>query len=221
MLEEALNSGAKMECVLLDEKQQIDKALFHRILDTGAMMCVVPQKLLALVSNVETPQGLVFSCGWPEHELEELKNLRRVLVLDGLQDPGNLGTILRTADAFALDGIILCEGCTDFTSPKVVRATMGAIFRIPVIHLPLSDAVDYLKTRGISVYAAALSQSSVSVTSVTLSHAAVIIGNEGRGVSEEALTLCDKQVIIPMEGCAESLNASVAASILMWEMTRT
>ena len=139
----------------------------------------------------------------------------------GLQDPGNLGTILRTADAFALDLVILCEGCTDPTAPKVVRATMGAAFRQPVCQMPLTDAVSALRAQQIPVYAAALEPDSVPVPAEGLpARAAVIIGNEGRGVTAAALEQCDQKLIIPMAGRAESLNAGVAAAILIWEMTK-
>ena len=160
-------------------------------------------------------------CDQPVFTLERLSQARRLLVLDGLQDPGNLGTILRTADAFALDGIVLCEGCVDPVSPKVVRATMGAIFRIPIVMAKLEETAQWLAQRDIPLYATALREDSVPLTAVSLHRAAVIIGNEGRGVSERGLVLSEKQLIIPMAGRAESLNASIAASIVMYEMSRT
>ena len=143
-----------------------------------------------------------------------------VLCVENLQDPGNLGTIIRTADAFALDGIILCEGCVDPTSPKVVRATMGAAFRMPIAAAPLEQTVAFLREQNMPLYAAALSESSVPLTHVDLTRAAVMIGNEGRGITKKAAVLCTQQIIIPMDGRAESLNASVAASIIMYEMSR-
>ena len=150
-----------------------------------------------------------------------LAQVGRAILLDGIQDPGNLGTILRTADAFALDLVILCEGCTDPTAPKVVRATMGAAFRQPACQMPLAEAVSALHARGIPVYAAALEPDSVPLPPEGLpKHSAVIIGNEGNGVTPEALALCDQKLIIPMAGRAESLNAGVAAAILIWEMTK-
>ena len=137
-----------------------------------------------------------------------------------MQDPGNLGTILRTAEAFALGAVVLCEGCADPFSPKVVRSTMGAVFRLPCVQLPLADALARLKTAGLPVYATALHEDSVPLSSVSLGRAAVIIGSEGRGVSESALRLSDRRVIIPMHGRAESLNAGVAAAIVIYEMTK-
>lgn len=221
MLREALQSGIRVSDVLLSENREWDDALLEQAESAGARLTQVPERLLKSLSNVETPQGLAFVCAQPVFGLDRLEGAQRLLVLDGLQDPGNLGTILRTADAFALDGIILGEGCVDPASPKVVRATMGAVFRIPAAAASLTDAAAWLKERNVPLYATALHATSVPLTSVNLRRAAVIIGNEGRGVSEQGLTLSEKQIIIPMMGRAESLNASIAASIIMYEMSRT
>ena len=156
----------------------------------------------------------------PQWDAAALDGKEQVLLLDGLQDPGNLGTILRTAEAFALGAVVLCEGCADPFSPKVVRSTMGAVFRLPCVQLPLKEALDLLKTAGLPVYATALHEDSVPLSAVSLSRAAVIIGSEGRGVSDPALCLSNKRVIIPMRGRAESLNAGVAAAIVIYEMTK-
>ncbi len=151
---------------------------------------------------------------------DALDGAGQVLLLDGLQDPGNLGTILRTAEAFALGAVVLCEGCADPFSPKVVRSTMGAVFRLPCVTLPLAEAAERLHRNGLPLYATALHEDSVPLSSVSLSKAAVIIGSEGKGVTEQALRLSDKRVIIPMKGRAESLNAGVAAAIVIYEMTK-
>ena len=221
MLREALASGVSVREIVLGETRQFDTELLSQAEAQGARLTEVPESLLARLSNVETPQGLVFVCDQPVFTLERLSQARRLLVLDGLQDPGNLGTILRTADAFALDGSVLCEGCVDPVSPKVVRATMGAIFRIPIVMAKLEETAQWLAQRDIPLYATALREDSVPLTAVSLHRAAVIIGNEGRGVSERGLVLSEKQLIIPMAGRAESLNASIAASIVMYEMSRT
>lgn len=221
MLREALSCGVSVTEIILGETRQWDSALLTEAEQQGARLTEVPESLLSRLSNVETPQGLVFVCRQPQFSLNCLQQASRLLVLDGLQDPGNLGTILRTADAFALDGIVLCEGCVDPFSPKVVRATMGAIFRLPVVHAGLEQTAAWLEEQEIPLYATALRDNSVPLTEVSLERAAVLIGNEGRGVSERGLQLSRKQLIIPMEGRAESLNASIAASIVMYEMSRT
>ena len=145
---------------------------------------------------------------------------RRWLVLDGVQDPGNVGTVWRTADAFGADGLILCNGCADPWSPKTVRATMGAVFRLPLYEGTLKNAAERLSAASVPLYAAALREDTQDVRDVPLSTAAVIIGSEGRGVSDEALSLCQKTVKIPMRARCESLNAAVAASVVLWEMAR-
>ena len=220
MLGEALSSGMDIHDILVAEDAELDTELLRQAEGQGAKLYICPSSLLGKVSNVKTPQGVVFSCERPVAELRVLQDAKRLMVLEGLQDPGNLGTIIRTADAFALDGIILCEGCVDPTSPKVVRATMGAAFRMPIAAAPLEQTVAFLREQNMPLYAAALSESSVPLTHVDLTRAAVMIGNEGRGITKKAATLCAQQIIIPMDGRAESLNASVAASIIMYEMSR-
>ena len=210
MLGEALSSGMDIHDILLAEDAELDTALLRQAEGQGAKLHICPSSLLGKVSNVKTPQGVVFSCERPVAELRVLQDAKRLMVLEGLQDPGNLGTIIRTADAFALDP----------TSPKVVRATMGAAFRMPIAAASLEQTVAFLREQNMPLYAAALSESSVPLTHVDLTRAAVMIGNEGRGITKKAAALCTQQIIIPMDGRAESLNASVAASIIMYEMSR-
>ena len=221
MLGEALSSGVTVKTVLQRTGDAPDSGLIAQAEAQGARLFEAEASRFAQASDVETPQGVIFSCVPPKRRADDLpETLSGAILLDGVQDPGNLGTILRTADAFALDAVILCEGCTDPTAPKVVRATMGAAFRQPVYRMPLAEAAAALKTRGLPVYAAALEPDSVPSTALDLHGAAVIVGSEGRGVTAQALELCDKKVVIPMAGRAESLNVGVAAAILIWEMTK-
>ena len=210
MLGEALRSGAKLKTVLV--RDGWDSPLVKEAEEQGASLYSAPDALFKLASEVETPQNVIFSCEQPQWTADAL--------LDGLQDPGNLGTILRTAEAFALGAVVLCEGCADPFSPKVVRSTMGAVFRLPCVALPLAEAAEKLHKNGLPLYATALHEDSVPLSSVSLSKAAVIIGSEGKGVTEQALRLSDRRVIIPMKGRAESLNAGVAAAIVIYEMTK-
>ena len=208
MLGEALRSGAKLKTVLV--RDSWDSPLVKEAEDQGASLYSAPDALFKLASEVETPQNVIFSCEQPQWTADALDGAGQVLLLDGLQDPGNLGTILRTAEAFALGAVVLCEGCADPFSPKVVRSTMGAVFRLPCV----------THRNGLPLYATALHEDSVPLSSVSLSKAAVIIGSEGKGVTEQALRLSDRCVIIPMKGRAESLNAGVAAAIVIYEMTK-
>ena len=222
MLYEAISSGAQVRTLLVREGREDDlpPELLERAEQMGAALYRAPDALFRLASEVETPQEVIFSCRQPKWTGDALDGKRQVLLLDGLQDPGNLGTILRTAEAFALGAVVLCEGCADPFSPKVVRSTMGAVFRLPCVSLPLREAVNRLRQNGLPIYATALHEDSVPLGEVPLGRAAVIIGSEGRGVSQEALELSDKRVTIPMAGRAESLNAGVAAAIVIYEMTK-
>ena len=218
MLGEALRSGAKLKTVLV--RDGWDSPLVKEAEEQGASLYSAPDARFKLASEVETPQNVIFSCEQPQWTADALDGAGQVLLLDGLQDPGNLGTILRTAEAFALGAVVLCEGCADPFSPKVVRSTMGAVFRLPCVTLPLAEAAERLRKNGLPLYATALHEDSVPLSSVSLSKAAVIIGSEGKGVTEQALRLSDRRVIIPMKGRAESLNAGVAAAIVIYEMTK-
>lgn len=221
MLQEALSSGVQVKTVLARIPQsEMTQDLLQQAQAQGAKCYAAEEPIYTLASGVETPQGVIFSCVPPQPPKDFLQTVNRVLILDGLQDPGNLGTILRTADAFAVDAVILAEGCTDATAPKVVRATMGAIFRLPIVQMSLKESIAVLRQHSMPIYAAALTEDAVAVGNISLQRSAVIIGSEGHGVSQTALEQADAHIILPMKGRAESLNAGVAAAILMWEMTK-
>lgn len=195
-----------------------DEAQLQQWEGRAARTVLVSSELLAYAADTETPQGLLFTCALPE-AAEELPGAR-LLVLDGVQDPGNVGTILRTADAFGADGLVLLPGCADPWSPKVVRATMGACFRLPVLTCPLEKLTDMLADAGIPLYATALREDTQDIRAADLGRAAVVIGSEGRGVSDQVLKACEKTLKIPMRERCESLNAAMAAGIVLWESWR-
>ena len=138
-------------------------------------------------------------------------------MLDGIQDPGNVGTILRTADAFDCGGIFLLPGCADLYNPKTLRAAMGVHFRRRLYPCTLEELTGLLAAGQVPLYAAALGADTIDVREADLSSAAVAIGSEGRGVSEQVLARCEKTLKIPMSSRCESLNAAVAAAVLLWE----
>lgn len=214
LLAEAVKWGAQIETVVHTAGPTLPD------LPQGVRRVEVPAALLESVADTETPQGVLFVCRAPALELPEVLTGGRYLVLDGVQDPGNVGTIWRTADAFGADGLILCGGCADPWGPKTVRATMGAAFRLPVWECGLDDAAAALKRADIPLYTTALREDTEDVRAVDLSRSAVIIGSEGRGVSARALELCDKTIRIPMRERCESLNAAMAACAVLWEMAR-
>ena len=175
----------------------------------------VPEEIMAYISPMETPQGALFLCRLPEKKPFDPK--AGMLLLDGIQDPGNLGTILRTADALEVP-VALLEGCADPYSHKVVRASMGAVFRSPVIQTDWETVREACAREEIPIGVTALSEKSEDLRQADLSQMAVVIGSEGRGVRPEVLDRADRQLIIPMNPKCESLNAAVAATIVMWQM---
>ena len=138
----------------------------------------------------------------------------------GVQDPGNVGTILRTADAFDCDGVFIVNACADPYSPKTARATMGAVFRRDVYQCTADELCALLQKSNLPLYGTALRNDTVSLRGADLTRAAVAVGSEGRGLSAEILSKCEKTIKIPMSPRCESLNAAVAASVVLWEMYR-
>lgn len=177
----------------------------------------IPEDVMAQISPMETPQGALFVCTMPEETSPELHD--QCLILDGIQDPGNLGTMLRTADALGIP-VILTPGCADAYSHKTVRASMGAVFRSQPVCMTQEAVVAQCKERKIPLCVTALSDRAVDIRSADLSKAALVIGSEGRGVGRFFLEHADRELIIPMNSRCESLNAAIAAAIAMWEMKR-
>ncbi len=180
----------------------------------------VPEDVMKSVAPSESPQGVLCVCSMEEQLLPEKLDGRHYVVLDGVQDPGNVGTILRTADAFDCDGMFLVNACADIYNPKTIRATMGVVFRRPVWKCTAQELKGLLKLSNIPLYGAALRDDTVDARKVDYGCAAVAIGSEGRGLCEEMLKLCDRTIRLPMSERCESLNAAVAASVLLWEMYR-
>ena len=215
LLQEADLWGATVRAVLFTEGIRLPP-----LADKGTRLVQVSESVMEAVSPMETPQGVVFSCLMGRSEPPARLERGRYLLLEGVQDPGNVGTILRTADAFEVDGLFLLEGCADLYNPKTVRAAMGVHFRRPVWRCSLDRAAELVKGAGLPMYGAALREDTLDVRQVDLSAAAVMIGSEGRGLSPAALEACTATVKIPMSPRCESLNAAAAATVLLWEMAR-
>ena len=211
---EALKWGAAVTTVVAEEGTSLPE------LPSAVRRVEVPADLLRSLSTTETPQGVLFLCRTPDLALPERLTGGLYMVLDGVQDPGNLGTVWRTADAFGADGLVLVHSCADPWSPKTVRATMGACFRLPVWEADLHTLQARLDEGGVPLYATALREDTEDLRAQDLRRCAVVIGSEGRGVSEETLALCGKTLKIPMRTRCESLNAAVAAAVVLWEMAR-
>lgn len=175
----------------------------------------VPGDVMESISPMQSPQGALFLCRLPEKY--EFRPQKGMLLLDGIQDPGNLGTILRTADALDVP-VVLLEGCADPYSHKVVRSSMGAVFRTPVVQATWAEVSAACKAADISVGVTALSDRAKDLRRARVADMAVVIGSEGQGVRREILENADAELIIPMNPHCESLNAAVAATIVMWQM---
>ncbi len=211
LLREALQWGAQVETVLWASAPSV-------ALPEAVRQYCLPQELLAYVSPLKNSPGPVFSVAIQKSE--QTGELRHVLVLDGVQDPGNVGTLLRTANAMGCGAVVLTGACADLYNPKTVRSTMGAIFRQQVLELDTPALAAFLAEKRLPLWGAVLSEDAVDVRQADLSRAAVAVGSEGQGLSEAVRALCSRTLIIPMDSACESLNAGVAGSILLWEMAR-
>lgn len=180
----------------------------------------VPEDVMASISPVKTPQGVLFTCRLPQAPLPRSLTGRRYVLLDGVQDPGNVGTILRTLDAFDADGLLLTGGCADPYGWKAVRSSMGAVFRRPIYSGTPEELAALLRRSDLPLYGAALREDTVDARQADYTRCTLAIGSEGRGLSREVLDLCDQTIRIPMSDRCESLNAAIAAAVLLWESWR-
>lgn len=207
-----------MECYLTEEfAGKYDKEL------RGWKYELISENVCRHLSDTKTPQGVIAVVRREEPAIEELINKEKnpcFFLLESLQDPGNLGTIVRTAEGAGVTGIIMNKETVDIYNPKVIRSTMGAVFRVPfVITDDLPQVVEQLKQKGISVYAGHL-KGDVFYKQDYRNGSAFLIGNEGNGLTDEITALADHKIKIPMKGKVESLNAAVSATILMYETMR-
>lgn len=212
LLREALACGAEVTSVLWRGQAQTLPGL------EGAKIYSAPGELFDYASPMKNSPGPVFTLRMPDNGDEV--EINRAIALENVQDPGNVGTVIRTAAAFEIDAVILLGACADVYSPKTVRATMGAIFREKIIHTDIGGLEMLCRKSNLSLYGAALTDKARDVRGIDLKRAVVAIGSEGQGLSKELLSVCTGELIIPMTEGSESLNAAVAASIVLWEMAR-
>lgn len=211
LLEEALQKGAEIRSVLWKEQAKPLPGL------EKAKQYVATAELFDYASPMKNSPGPVFTLAMP---FGDDAGFDRAILLENVQDPGNVGTVIRTAAAMGVKTVILCGACADVYSPKAARATMGAIFAEHILRLSSAEAAKLCREKGLKLYGAALSDRAKDIRELELKNAVVAIGSEGRGLSDEMLSLCDGELIIPMAAGSESLNAAVAASIVLWEMAR-
>lgn len=222
MIREAINEKAIIKLIVVCEENAnngaIDKKLLYEI---AKYECIyVNKKIFSLISDVQNPQGIlaVIEKNNSEENIDYKQDV--IVVLDGIQDPGNLGTILRTIDSVGLDQVIVSKETADSYNPKVVRSTMGAIFRVNIIESDnLLDTLKNMKKHKYKIMATSL-ETQNSIYDVDYNKKVIVIGNEANGVSQEILDYADEKIKIPMLGKTESLNASVATAIILYEYVR-
>lgn len=208
LLQEAVKHWPGLDTVILSDGVDAD-------VPENVKLIRVPGDVMESISPMQTPQGALFLCRLPEKT--DFVPQKGMLLLDGIQDPGNLGTILRTADALQVP-VALLEGCADPYSHKTVRASMGAVFRRPVITTTWQEVKTVCAQVGIPIAVTALTDRAKDLRQAPLQEMAVVIGSEGQGVRQEILDAADGELIIPMNPDCESLNAAIAAAIVMWQM---
>lgn len=224
-VEEAIMSGAPVKYCLCSEELHGDRV--ELILGTMAKknikVYMVKGELMGQICDTETPQGIAAVIEKKDPDIDRLiEDCDFLILVDRIQDPGNLGTIIRTADAAGAGGVILAEGTVDLYSPKVLRSTMGSIFHVPVVSsLDIIDTIDKMKSNGFKVYVSSLEAAAAYYQEDYRGRTAIVIGNEANGVDSSIILHADRLVKIPMPGQAESLNAAVAGGILMFEVVRS
>lgn len=222
MIKEAILEEAVIKLIIVCEENvnsgTIDKKLLYEI---AKYECIyVNKKIFSLITDVQNPQGIlaVIEKQNSEENIDYKQDV--IVVLDGIQDPGNLGTILRTIDSVGLNQVIVSKETADAYNPKVVRSTMGAIFRVNIIESDnLLETLKNLKKHKYKIMATSL-ETQNSIYDVDYSKKVIVIGNEANGVSEEILDYSDEKIKIPMLGKTESLNASVATAVILYEYVR-
>lgn len=214
MVQEALlYAGDSIEYLLVSENYSAEEWLSNSHIEP----IILRDNLFDSLCNTETPQGVAAVLKMPEEPECIPPDAKYLLLIDGVSEPGNLGTILRTAEAAGVEMVCIRKGSVDLYNPKVVRSTMGSIFRVPVMQFSGTEWISELKAEGFSVISTALTENSVSPYELPYcAKKAVVIGSEAYGVSEEVLKESEFCLKLPMEGRVESLNAAVAAGIVMY-----
>lgn len=220
ILEDAILENAQIDMIVICEDcvKNIDKKLMYEIAKHNCVY--VTEKVFNTISDVTNPQGVLAVIKRDLNNAQIDYSEQIIVVLDGIQDPGNLGTILRTIDSANLKQVIVSKQTADSYNPKVVRSTMGGIFRVNVIQADnLVEELKQMQKQGFEIVVTSLDTDD-SVYDISYTKKVIVIGNEANGVSEEVQEIADKKVKIPMLGKTESLNASVAAGIMIYEYVR-
>ena len=227
LIEEALRAGLRVKTVFVAQgsDRASDRILEKLSLPRETEILHLPKKLLDQALATETPQSIAALIEPPQWSWEQLLGSRRnsvalVIVLAGLQDPGNLGTILRSAEAFGATGVVSLPGTVSAWNTKAVRASAGSVFRVPLLAAEIDKCIPRLHSAGLAIFAALSQGAQLSHSADLARPVALIIGNEGNGVPGALAARADSTITIPCPGPVESLNAAVAASVLLYEASR-
>lgn len=222
---DALTSGLPVRAVLYTAAAlESYGAAVQPLLAVAEQAVEIAPELAQYMADTATPQGVFCIAKILDNPLglDTIDTMGRYGLLEDIQDPGNLGTMIRTAEALGLDGLVLSAGCCDVYNPKVLRSSMGGVFRLPMLTgVSMPETIDTLQERGMRAYACVVDADVCPVQTVAFGPGSLcVIGNEGNGLRPETVAACAQRITIPMTGRAESLNASLAAGIVMWEMSR-
>lgn len=224
LIGEALRAGLRLECIFVSgDRPEVAYESDQSIADTDVFL--VPSGYLESILTTESPQLSAALVEMPEWTWAHLLGVGKgatslIVVLAGIQDPGNLGTILRSAEAFGAGGVVCLPGTANVWNPKGVRASAGSVFRVPVLYASENDALEHLREAGIRILTTTAQEARPADHVDLADPVALLIGNEGNGVSEALAARADGAITIPCPGPVESLNAAVAASVLLYEAAR-
>lgn len=227
LIYEAITENLELHCVFVAESVSEKYGEALNLLEEKNMsskIFYISDEISKKLSDTINPQGIYAICKKLDKlfSADTIINNGKYIILNNLQDPGNIGTIIRTADAVGIDGIVLTDNCCDIYNPKVIRSTMGSIFRMNLWNIcETEQVINIFKNKNIMTFAAVIDTDAVSLTKCDFSGGtAVIIGNEGNGLPKQISNLCDIKLTIKMNGNINSLNAAMASGIIMWEMFR-
>ena len=225
LCEDAVRSGIAVEAAFLTARaEETYPEQTRAVRDAASAVYEITEALATYIGDTQHPQGVFCVCAPPPARLsaDSLPGTGRFLALENVRDPGNLGTIIRTAEAFGADGLLLSAECCELYSPKVLRGSMGGALRLPVAVVPdLSGAIARWNERGFRTVACVADAAATPMPEASLGDGCILfIGNEANGLTPETQAACTERMTIPMKGRAESLNAAVAACIVLWELTR-
>lgn len=226
IIADAVKESVKIHCAFVTDEAAIKYPETVSLLSEaiGDRLHFIPLEIASKLSDTVGSQGVFAIAAALDKTIDvaKIENGGKFLILNCVQDPGNVGTILRVADAVGIDGVFLCGNSCDVYNPKIVRSTMGSLFRLPICDsLSYSETLSLLRDNNIATYASVIDTDAASVRGFDFGErCAVVIGNEGNGLSREEALMCDMRITIKMNGNINSLNAAMAAGIILWEMTK-